>query len=105
MTETVNGSATTPDQARTSSGRQGLRMERVYTTAGVHPYDEVTWERRDVVMTNWRDGSVNFEQRGVEFPSTWSVNASNIVTSKYFRGALSSPTREWSLKQLIDRVV
>src|SRR4051794_31372820 len=105
MTETVNGSATTPDQASTSSRRKGLRMERVYTTAGVHPYDEVTWERRDVVMTNWRDGSVNFEQRGVEFPSSWSVNASNIVTSKYFRGAVGSPTREWSLKQLIDRVV
>jgi ribonucleoside-diphosphate reductase alpha chain len=80
-------------------------MERVYTTAGVHPYEEVTWERRDVVMTNWRDGTVNFEQRGVEFPSSWSVNASNIVTSKYFRGAVGSPTREWSLKQLIDRVV
>mgnify|MGYP003693607067 CR=1 FL=1 len=43
----------------------GLRIERVYTTADVHPYDEVSWERRDVVMTNWRDGSVNFEQRGV----------------------------------------
>jgi ribonucleoside-diphosphate reductase alpha chain len=83
----------------------GLRIERVWTTPGVHPYDEVTWERRDVVMTNWRDGSVNFEQRGVEFPSLWSVNASNIVASKYFRGALGTPQREWSLKQLIDRVV
>src|SRR5436309_11571186 len=105
MTETVNGSATTPDQASTSSRRKGLRMERVYTTDGVHPYDEVTWERRDVVMTNWRDGSVNFEQRGVEFPTTWSVNAANIVTTKYFRGALGTPEREWSLRQLIDRVV
>ena len=47
---------------------QGLTIERVHTTAGVHPYDEVTWQRRDVVMTNWRDGTVNFEQRGVEFP-------------------------------------
>jgi hypothetical protein len=51
----------------------------------VHPYDEVTWERRDVVMTNWRDGSINFEQRGVEFPDFWSLNATNIVTTKYFR--------------------
>src|SRR5262249_50619818 len=58
-----------------------------------------------VVMTNWRDGSVNFEQRGVEFPAAWSVNATNIVTTKYFRGALGTPEREWSLKQLIDRVV
>ena len=83
----------------------GLRVERVWTTEGVHPYDEVTWERRDVVMTNWRDGSVNFEQRGVEFPDFWSVNAANIVTTKYFRGAVGTPEREWSLRQLIDRVV
>ena len=74
-------------------------------TAGVHPYDEVTWERRDVVMTNWRDGSINFEQRGVEFPDFWSVNAANIVTTKYFRGAVGTEVREWSLRQLIDRVV
>jgi ribonucleoside-diphosphate reductase alpha chain len=83
----------------------GLTVERVYTSSGVHPYDEVNWERRDVVMTNWRDGSVNFEQRGVEFPDFWSVNAANIVTTKYFRGAVGTPAREWSLRQLIDRVV
>jgi ribonucleoside-diphosphate reductase alpha chain len=83
----------------------GIGVERVYTTAGVHPYAEVTWERRDVVMTNWRDGSINFEQRGVEFPDFWSVNAANIVTTKYFRGAVDSDVREWSLRQLIDRVV
>ncbi|MFI8200866.1 hypothetical protein ACIF6K_30830, partial [Streptomyces sp. NPDC085942] len=46
----------------------GARIERLHTNPGVHPYDEVAWERRDVVMTNWRDGSINFEQRGVEFP-------------------------------------
>jgi len=80
-------------------------MERVYTTEGRHPYDQVTWERRDVVMTNWRDGTVNFEQRGVEFPDFWSVNAVNIVTSKYFRGAVGTAQRESSLRQLIDRVV
>jgi ribonucleoside-diphosphate reductase alpha chain len=80
-------------------------MRRIFTRPGVHPYDEVRWERRDVVMTNWRDGSVNFEQRGVEFPEFWSVNAANIVTSKYFRGAVGTPQREWSLKQLVDRVV
>ncbi|MFC0431664.1 vitamin B12-dependent ribonucleotide reductase [Kutzneria buriramensis] len=86
-------------------GRTGLNVQRVYTTEGVHPYDEVTWEHRDVVMTNWRDGSVNFEQRGVEFPDFWSVNATNIVTSKYFRGAVGTDVRERSLRQLIDRVV
>ncbi|EFL22763.1 MULTISPECIES: vitamin B12-dependent ribonucleotide reductase [Streptomyces] len=103
MTETTSG----PARGSRSKGskNKGLRIERVHTTPGVHPYDEVVWERRDVVMTNWRDGSVNFEQRGVEFPDFWSVNAVNIVTSKYFRGAVGSPTREASLKQLIDRVV
>jgi ribonucleoside-diphosphate reductase alpha chain len=84
---------------------QGLTIRRIHTTQGVHPYDAVTWERRDVVMTNWRDGSVNFEQRGVEFPDSWSVNATNIVTSKYFRGAVGTPERESSLKQLVNRVV
>ncbi|APU13796.1 vitamin B12-dependent ribonucleotide reductase [Actinoalloteichus fjordicus] len=82
-----------------------LRVRRVHTTEGVHPYDEVTWQHRDVVMTNWRDGSINFEQRGVEYPDFWSVNAVNIVTSKYFRGAVGSEHREHSLRQLIDRVV
>jgi ribonucleoside-diphosphate reductase alpha chain len=100
MTETTSGSA------RAGKGaKKGLAMRRIYTRDGVHPYDEITWERRDVVMTNWRDGSVNFEQRGVEFPDFWSVNAANIVTTKYFRGAVGTPQREWSLKQLIDRVV
>jgi ribonucleoside-diphosphate reductase alpha chain len=88
-----------------ATARNGLRVERVWTTEGVHPYDEVSWERRDIVMTNWRDGSINFEQRGVEFPDFWSVNAANIVTTKYFRGAVGTPEREWSLKQLIGRVV
>src|SRR5438309_6042615 len=109
MTETVSGTPVGPTQRsgrrQPNSRLQGLRIERVYTTPGRHPYDEVSWEQRDVVMTNWRDGSVNFEQRGVEFPEFWSVNATNIVTSKYFRGAVGSPQRERSLKQLIDRVV
>ncbi|SCG71120.1 vitamin B12-dependent ribonucleotide reductase [Micromonospora coxensis] len=91
--------------ARNGAAVTGLKVQRVWTTEGVHPYDEVAWERRDVVMTNWRDGSINFEQRGVEFPESWSVNAANIVTTKYFRGAVGTPQREWSLKQLIDRVV
>jgi ribonucleoside-diphosphate reductase alpha chain len=110
MTETLgtpapSGRGKKPAKAARPAKGGGLTVERIHTTAGVHPYDEVTWERRDVVMTNWRDGTVNFEQRGVEFPSTWSVNAANIVTSKYFRGAVGSPQRESSLRQLIDRVV
>ena len=105
MTETVGSSTGTAGEPDVGASEQGIRVQRVFTTEGVHPYDEVTWERRDVVMTNWRDGSVNFEQRGVEFPEFWPLNAVNIVTSKYFRGAQGSEQRESSLKQLIDRVV
>jgi ribonucleoside-diphosphate reductase alpha chain len=101
MTETTASGA-----AQDGTGaRKGLTIRRIHTREGVHPYDDLTWERRDVVMTNWRDGSVNFEQKGVEFPDFWSVNAANIVTTKYFRGAVGTSQREWSLKQLVDRVV
>lgn len=106
MTTTVTKSANN----RGRPGEQpalgvGLTVERVFSTEGVHPYDEVTWQSRDVVQTNWKTGEVVFEQRGVEFPDFWSVNASTIVTNKYFRGALGTPRREASLKTLIDRVV
>ena len=84
---------------------KGLQIERVFSTPGVHPYDQVVWERRDVVQSNWKTGETVFEQKGVEFPDFWSVNASTIVTTKYFRGAVGHDNREWSLKQVIDRVV
>ncbi len=117
MTETISGPARKagkqhgvpgqPGNAQKQSDgpSRGLRIERVFTKPGVHPYDEIEWERRDVVMTNWRDGSINFEQKGVEFPAFWSVNAANIVTTKYFRGAQGTDQREWSLRQVVDRVV
>ena len=85
--------------------RMGIGLRRYFTTEGVHPYDTVTWERRDARITNFRDGSVAFEQIGVEVPSTWSVNATNILAQKYFRGTLDTPERETSLKQVADRVV
>ena len=104
MTETSSTSKSGPRGA--SKARQaGLTIERVFTTPGTHPYDDVEWERRDVAQTNWRTGETIFEQQGVEFPTSWSMNASTIVTTKYFRGAVGTPVREWSLKQLIDRVV
>ncbi len=102
MTET-DGRRTAQSTKRGSG--KGLTIERVFSTERVHPYDELTWERRDVVQTNWKTGETVFEQRGVEFPDFWSVNASTIVTSKYFRGAVGTDAREWSLKQLVDRVV
>ena len=103
MTETASGAARTGDLKDTSKG--GINVERVFSIEGVHPYDEFTWERRDVVQTNWKTGVTVFEQRGVEYPTTWSVNASTIVTTKYFRGAVGTEAREWSLRQLIDRIV
>ncbi|HEY3436360.1 MAG TPA: vitamin B12-dependent ribonucleotide reductase [Actinotalea sp.] len=103
MTETSQSAG---KQSRAAKARKsGLTVERVFTTPGVHPYDEVTWERRDVVQTNWKSGETIFEQKGVEFPASWSLNATTIVTTKYFRGAVGTSQREWSLKQLIDRVV
>ncbi len=87
----------------TATGRIGLG--RLFTSPGVDPFDEVVWERRDARITNWKDGSVAFEQLDVEFPADWSVNAANIVTQKYFRGTLGTPERETSLRQVVTRVV
>jgi ribonucleoside-diphosphate reductase alpha chain len=85
--------------------KTGLQFFRHFTTAGVHPYDELEWELRDAVLTNWRDGSESFAQRGVEFPTSWSMLATTIVSQKYFRGSLGTPERESSVRQLVDRVV
>ena len=103
---TKGTSGRTTGKARaTKKAPSGLTIERVFTTEGVHPYDEQEWELRDVVQTNWKTGETVFEQRGVEFPKAWSINASTIVTTKYFRGAVGTAQREASLKTLIDRVV
>ncbi len=84
------------------AGSSGLRVERRHTTPGVHPFDEVEWELRDAVIGDPDDPA--FEQRGVEFPRSWSQNATNIVAQKYFRGKLGSPQRERSVRQMISRV-
>ncbi len=104
MSETVINRPATVNTKSGSAGA-GLTMERIYTTEGTHPYESVKWERRDVVQSNWRTGETVFEQHGVEFPDFWSLNASMIVTTKYFRGAVGAENREWSLKGVIDRVV
>ena len=83
----------------------GIGIKRHFTAEGVHPYDQVTWERRDSRIVNYRDGAVAFEQLDVEVPSTWSFNATNILAQKYFRGTLGTPEREHSLRQVADRVV
>jgi ribonucleoside-diphosphate reductase alpha chain len=81
---------------------RGLRIERRFTSADVRPFDEVEWEPRDALIGD--PDNPAFEQRDVEFPKTWSQNATNIVAQKYFRGQLGSPQRERSVKQMIGRV-
>ena len=85
--------------------RVGIGLRRHFTTSGVHPYDELVWERRDARITNLRDDTVVFEQPDVEVPAGWSLNATNILAQKYFRGTLGTDERETSLRQVIDRVV
>jgi ribonucleoside-diphosphate reductase alpha chain len=84
------------------NGLRGLSIERRFSTPGVHPFDQIEWELRDAVIGD--PESPAFEQRGVEFPVTWSQNATNIVAQKYFRGQMGSPERESSVKQMIGRV-
>jgi ribonucleoside-diphosphate reductase alpha chain len=81
---------------------EALSVSRYFTKPGVDPFDTVQWELRDARIA--RGDRVAFEQRGVEFPTTWSQNATNIVSQKYFRGQLGSPAREYSVKQMIGRV-
>ncbi len=85
--------------------REGLTFKRYFTRDGVHPFDEIEWETRDAVIPNYKEGGNAFEQRDVEFPVTWSQNATNIVAQKYFRGTLGTPQRESSVRQLVGRVV
>jgi ribonucleoside-diphosphate reductase alpha chain len=83
----------------------GLSFKRYFSKEGIHPFDELKWETRDAVIPNYKEGGNAFEQRGVEFPATWSQNATNIVAQKYFRGPLGTPQRESSVRQMIGRVV
>ena len=85
--------------------REGLTFNRYFTTEGRHPFDDVEWETRDAVIPNFKEGGFAFEQRDVEFPVSWSQNATNIVAQKYFRGTLGTPQRESSVRQLTGRVV
>jgi ribonucleoside-diphosphate reductase alpha chain len=89
-------------EIRSAETLQGLAIERRFSREGTHPFDEIEWEIRDAVIGN--PESPAFEQRDVEFPKSWSQNATNIVAQKYFRGQLGSEKRESSVKQMIGRV-
>ena len=88
--------------SETATHTQGITVTRRHTTPGVHPFDEVEWEVRDAVIGD--PDNPAFEQRNVEFPKSWSQNATNIVAQKYFRGRLGTPERESSVRQMISRV-
>jgi ribonucleoside-diphosphate reductase alpha chain len=93
--EALVNTVTAPDR------RLGVR--RYFTIPGRDPFDEIEWEIRDAFIPG-KDKPV-FEQKGVEFPKFWSQTATNIVAQKYFRGRMSSPERESSVRQMIGRVV
>src|SRR5438045_3629717 len=99
--EQVQGSETTADEVVNTVVEEGARLgvKRFFTIPGRDPFDEIEWETRDAIIPG-RDGPA-FEQRGVEFPKFWSQTATNIVAQKYFRGRLSSPEREASVKQML----
>ncbi len=83
--------------------KRGITVKRLFTKAGVQPFDEVEWDLRTAAIQNDK-GKVIFEQRNVEIPKDWTQTATNIVVSKYFHGKIGTPERESSVKQLISRV-
>ncbi len=89
-------------KSHNAATNEGLAIERRFSTDGVHPFDEIEWEMRDAIIGDPADPA--FEQRQVEFPKTWTQNATNIVAQKYFRGQLGSDDREGSVKQMVGRV-
>ena len=104
MNETAQQPSTSA--ARTSAAppaARGLSFERVFTTPGVSPYDQVAWELRDAVIQDWK-GKLIFEQKGVEVPADWSVTATNIVASKYLHGLNGTAEREDGVRALVSRV-
>ena len=99
----TQASALGVDQGSTKA-KTGLKIERYFSHAGMSPFDEIEWEQRAASITNEK-GKVVFEQNNVEIPKSWSLMATQVVVSKYFRGPLGTPQRETSVRQMIGRVV
>jgi ribonucleoside-diphosphate reductase alpha chain len=89
--------------ASKTPSQTGITVKRLFSTEGVHPFDEVDWETRTASIQNEK-GETIFEQRNVEVPKDWSMTATNIVASKYFHGKPGTPERETSVRQLVSRV-
>ena len=104
ITTTTTAESRGQDTDRSRSEATGIRVRRYFTKAGTNPYDEIEWEIRSATIQN-ESGKVVFEQNNVEVPKAWSQMATNVVTSKYFRGPLGTPQRERTVRQLISRVV
>jgi ribonucleoside-diphosphate reductase alpha chain len=102
--ENVAGLKKTGGKATKKGARRGLAVPRYFTTPGVDPAEELAWELRTASIAS-ENGEVIFEQKDIEIPKGWSMLATNVVASKYFRGALGSPARERSVRQLVGRVV
>ncbi len=93
---------THPTTTQETTPGSGLSIRRLLSTAEEHPFDAVEWETRDARIGH--GDRIAFEQTGVEFPKSWSQNATNIVAQKYFRGQIGNPARERSVKQMLSRV-
>jgi ribonucleoside-diphosphate reductase alpha chain len=104
MEREVTGQKAKGSKLLKKSPRRGLALERFFTTKGVDPSEEIAWETRTAQITG-EGGAVIFEQKDVEVPKSWSLLATNVVASKYFRGPLGSTQRERSVRQLVSRVV
>ena len=104
ITTTTSAASRGEDTGKGQDKAQGIRVRRYFTKAGTNPYDEVEWEIRSATIQN-ESGKIVFEQNNVEVPKAWSQMATNVVTSKYFRGSLGTPQRERTVRQLISRVV
>src|SRR5215510_686999 len=89
---------------RAKAAVTGMSVPRYFTTPGVDPADELAWEQRTASISG-EDGRTVFEQKEVEVPKSWSMLATNVVASKYFRGTPGTPDRERSVRRLVGRVV
>jgi len=92
-----------PKTATKISESGGLRIEHFFSTPGVHPFDEIEWERRSAKIAS-DTGEAIFEQDNIEVPTFWSQLATKVVASKYFYGDVETGQREHSVKQLVHRV-
>ena len=104
ITTTTSAAPRAEDAGKGQDKAQGIRVRRYFTKAGTNPYDEFEWEIRSATIQN-ESGKIVFEQNNVEVPKAWSQMATNVVSSKYFRGSLGTPQRERTVRQLISRVV